>query len=131
MQVVMMLLSAACLLGAQVSAFAATPLALSADEARWIEQNPVVRFAVESGLPPLEDVEDGRYVGLFALYVDAVARRSGLRMELVPTRDWKEAQQLFLDGKIDMLSMQRPTASVRRYASAYASANPTTPVRSS
>lgn len=108
MQVVMMLLSAACLLGASLSADAATPLPLSAAEARWIEENPVVRFAAESGLPPLEDVEDGRYVGLFAQYVDAVARRSGLRMELVPTRDWKEAQQLFLDGKIDMLANAAP-----------------------
>ena len=80
------------------------------EEQRWINAHPVVRYAADTRLSPLEYVEHGRYKGLMAEYLDAVARKSGLRFELEPTRDWQEAQQAFLDGKVDMF----PNASAQR-----------------
>ena len=85
------------------------------EEQRWMQANPVVRYAADTRLSPLEYIEQGRYKGLIAEYLDAVARKSGLRFELNPTRDWQEAQQAFLDGKVDMFpnaSGQRTTREV-------------------
>ena len=80
------------------------------EEQRWMKANPVVRYAADTRLSPLESIEHGRYKGLIAEYLDAVARKSGLRFELHATPDWQEAQQAFLDGKVDMF----PNASAQR-----------------
>ena len=76
--------------------------AFSVKEQQWIKDHPVVRIATDSRLAPLEYVENGRYKGLVADYLAAVARFSGLRFELVPTDDWRGAQQAFLAGKVDL-----------------------------
>ncbi len=96
-------------------AWAQTQPVFTEEEHRWMNANPVVRYAADTRLSPLEYVENGRYKGLIAEYLDAVARKSGLRFELHPTRDWQEAQQAFLDGKVDMFpntSAQRTTREV-------------------
>ncbi|MDZ4360213.1 MAG: ATP-binding protein, partial [Variovorax sp.] len=91
-------------------AWAQTLPVFTDEEQRWINAHPVVRYAADTRLSPLEYIEHGRYKGLIAEYLDAVARKSGLRFELNPTRDWQEAQQAFLDGKVDMF----PNASAQR-----------------
>jgi two-component system, NarL family, sensor histidine kinase EvgS len=83
-------------------AFAQAQPVFTAEEQRWIKASPVVRYAADTNLQPLEYAENGRFKGLIAEYVDAVARKSGLRFELLPTQNWQEAQQAFLEGKVDM-----------------------------
>ena len=95
--------SAAC-----TSAFAAPRIDLTPEESRWLAEHPVVRFTAEAGLPPLEDIQGGRYTGLFSDYLEVVAARSGLRFQLVPAHDWDHAQQLFLNGKVDMFANAAP-----------------------
>ncbi|PLC03928.1 hypothetical protein CY658_17960 [Variovorax sp. RO1] len=92
------------------SAWAQTQPVFTEEEHRWMNAHPVVRYAADTRLSPLEYIEHGRYKGLMAEYLDAVARKSGLRFELNPTQDWQEAQQAFLDGKVDMF----PNASAQR-----------------
>ncbi len=83
-------------------AFAQTPPVFSAEEQRWIAQHPVVRYVADTRLAPLEYTENGLYKGLIAEYLEAVARKSGLRFERVPTQNWEDAQQAFLDGRADL-----------------------------
>ncbi|BDU20031.1 transporter substrate-binding domain-containing protein [Dyella sp. GSA-30] len=76
--------------------------AFTAEEQQWIKDHPVVRIATDNRLAPLEYIENGKYKGLVADYLAAVARQSGLRFELVPTDNWSQAQQAFLAGKVDL-----------------------------
>lgn len=96
-----MALWSVCLLPAGF-AWAQTPPVFSAEEQRWIAQHPVVRYVADTRLAPLEYTEDGLYKGLIAEYLEAVARKSGLRFERVPTQNWEDAQQAFLEGKADL-----------------------------
>ena len=82
--------------------------AFSAEEQQWIKDHPVVRIATDSRLAPLEYIENGKYKGLVADYLAAVTRLSGLRFELVPTDSWNQAQQAFLDGKVDLFPNATP-----------------------
>lgn len=74
----------------------------TAEEQQWIKENPIVRYTTDTQLPPIEYVEGGTYKGLASEYLNAVSRKSGLRFELVPSRNWQEAQRAFLDGEADL-----------------------------
>ena len=75
----------------------------TAQELDWIKQHPVVKFAGDPHTRPFEYIEDGKYKGLAAEYLAAVARRSGLRFAVVATANWEEAERAFVEGKIDLL----------------------------
>lgn len=54
-------------------------------EKQWIAQHPVVRVGIDVDKnAPIEYIEDGRYQGLAAEFMDFVARTSGLKLQLVP-----------------------------------------------
>lgn len=83
--------------------FAQTVPTFTAEERRWIKAHPVVDYAADMQLPPIEYVENGQYKGLASEYLRAVSRKSGLRFKLVPTKHWQDAQRAFLDGRADLL----------------------------
>ncbi|HEY9134086.1 MAG TPA: ATP-binding protein, partial [Dyella sp.] len=83
-------------------AIAADPDFTSA-ERQWIKDHPVVRFASDSRIVPLEYLENGRYAGLVSGYLEAISRVSGLKFERVATESWTESEQAVLDGRADML----------------------------
>ncbi|HEX7816633.1 ATP-binding protein [Dyella sp.] len=78
------------------------------EEQQWIREHPVVRFAADTRTAPVEYAQGGQYRGLVADFLNAVARQSGLRFELVPTENWDQAQQYFLDHKIDLFPNATP-----------------------
>jgi len=96
------------LLLATVASAHAAPARFTDAERQWIRDNPVVTFTAETRLPPLEDEEDGRYVGLFSGYVEHVSRTSGLTFRYVHTDNWDEAQARFASGEIDLLANAPP-----------------------
>lgn len=75
----------------------------TAAERQWIKDHPVVRFASDSRIVPLEYLENGRYAGLVSGYLEAISRVSGLKFERLATENWKESEQAALDGRADML----------------------------
>jgi two-component system, NarL family, sensor histidine kinase EvgS len=89
-------------------AFAQPRPAFTAEEQRWIKDNPVIRYATDTQLPPIEYVEKGEYKGLASEYLKAVSRKSGLRFELVPSKNWQDAQRAVLDGEADLFPNVSP-----------------------
>ncbi|MFC3650397.1 ATP-binding protein [Dyella humi] len=77
--------------------------AFTAQERQWIKDHPVVHFAVGTQLRPVSYVEDGVYKGVTAQYLEAIARKSGLRFQLVPTDGWSGAKQAIREGSVDLL----------------------------
>ncbi len=81
--------------------FASVP-DFSADERRWIAEHPIVRFAADTRLAPIELEERGEYRGIAAEFLDAIERQSGLRFRYTPTANWQDAVQALIDGHVDM-----------------------------
>ena len=80
------------------------------EERQWIKDHPVVTFAADPWIPPIESMKDGKYTGVVAEYLKAITQKSGLVFRYVPTKDWDDAQRAFLDGRVDLL----PNVSVAR-----------------
>jgi two-component system sensor histidine kinase EvgS len=74
----------------------------SAEERQWIADHPVVRFAADTRLAPIEMDDRGEYRGIAAEFLEAIGRRSGLRFQYTPTPTWHDAVQALLDGHVDM-----------------------------
>ncbi|WP_421567554.1 ATP-binding protein [Stenotrophomonas sp. PD6] len=103
----------ACFLLVLLSVWCATASAgapqFSEAEREWIRQHPVVYYAGAPDISPLEDIVDGRYRGLIAAYLDTVAKRTGIRFQLVPAQSWQASQDAFLAGKVDLFPNANPT----------------------
>lgn len=90
------------LVGWAGSLYAEEP-AFSAQEREWIKDHPVVRFAAGTQLKPIGYLDDDVYKGVAAQYLAAIARKSGLRFQLVPTDGFHEAKIAIRDGTVDLL----------------------------
>lgn len=95
----LMLLGIALLISCQV--YADSPYAFTPAEKQWIQEHPVVRYAIDSYWP-LEYIENGEHKGLTRDYLQQISRISGLQFELVPTKNWSETLALIDAGKIDL-----------------------------
>lgn len=63
----------------------AVTLELTAAERQWLAEHPVVRVLSSASSPPFDFLDaDGRHVGLFPEYLDALAAVTGLRFEWSP-----------------------------------------------
>lgn len=84
---------------------------LTPAEQRWISENPVVRFVASNDTAPLSYFDtDGRFSGLSADIMRAIAQRTGL--EFTPVRVSRLDQQMAaLEDKVADVTMLVPTVS--------------------
>lgn len=79
-------------------------------EREHVEHLGTVRFCVDPDWPPFEWVDqDGRYRGIAADLIALVAARTGLQLELFPTRDWSESVEAARDGRCSFLGFLNRT----------------------
>ncbi|UNK48148.1 transporter substrate-binding domain-containing protein [Lysobacter sp. S4-A87] len=78
---------------------------LTGRERRVLEGLPVLRLGYETNRPLYSFVNvDGEFDGMAANYVKAVQKGLGLRLELVPAKDWTDLQRMVHAGEIDMVA---------------------------
>ncbi len=77
---------------------------LTAEENAWIKDNPVVKMAALKDWPPF-DFQDGagRHAGIAAELAKLVAKRAGLKLDLV-FDDWDVLLAKLKAGKLDMVA---------------------------
>ncbi|MFK8017240.1 MAG: transporter substrate-binding domain-containing protein [Gammaproteobacteria bacterium] len=96
------------LLGGSAMAIADTgnPLStLTAEERRWIADNPTVRFTGDPAWLPIEAfTEDGQYVGVVSDLLDQISARTGLEFETLHPASWSAALELVASKQVDMIS---------------------------
>jgi ABC-type amino acid transport substrate-binding protein len=68
------------------------PVELSASERQYVQRLGKVTMCVDPDWAPFESVDQkGRYEGIAADLIALVSERSGIPLELVPTRNWDES----------------------------------------
>ena len=85
---------------------------LSREEQDYLERLGPVKMCVDPDWAPYEWIDgEGRYGGIAADLVALIAERSGLAIELVPTKDWSESVAHARNGKCHILPfLNRTTA---------------------
>jgi len=83
---------------------------LSSEEANYLENRGPVKMCVDPDWYPYEKInEDNLHKGIAADLVTLIAQRTGVEIELVPTKDWEESIQLSKDQQCDILSFLNET----------------------
>lgn len=79
-------------------------LDLSPAETRWIKAHPHIRFSVDPGFAPFEFLSrDGEYRGMAADFLNLVAQKAGLKLELIKHNSWSESVRAIRNLEIDLL----------------------------
>jgi two-component system cell cycle response regulator len=65
----------------------------------------VIRFCVDPDWPPFEQIDaQGQHVGIAADLLRLVAQRSGLTLQLLPTKDWDDSLTASQAGRCELMS---------------------------
>ena len=78
-------------------------LALTAEELRWIEENPVIRAHNEVDFAPFNFTVDGEARGFAVDYMNLVAENAGLTVEFVTGPSWQEFMDMIRADELDVM----------------------------
>lgn len=84
----------------------ATDIALSKAEQAWLEkrQGAPLRYCFSPVWKPYDFFEDGKHQGIFADYLQLLAKRLNIPVQPVLSSTWGEALESVREGKCDLLS---------------------------
>lgn len=87
------------------AAFDQGNMAMTREEAEFVEQKPVLKLGYNSAWNPIsyQDSETGEYKGITADLIQALEKETGFSFEYVPARDNNEAGDLLRSGEIDLI----------------------------
>ena len=87
------------------AAFDQGNMAMTREEAEFVEQKPILKVGYNSTWNPIsyQDPETGEYIGITADLIQTLESETGFSFEYVPTRDNNEAGDLLRSGEIDLI----------------------------
>lgn len=88
-----------------------------ANEIEWINNKPVIKFAVDPKWLPIEGINNDTksYEGMMAEYLEKIAQLTGIKFELVPTKKWSDSVSLSKSKEVDMLAAVSITPDREKY----------------
>ncbi len=95
-----------------VSAYSADTkkVVLSAEEQAYINKKQVVKMCVDPDWVPFESInEQNQHVGIAADLIKLVSERTGVKIELVPTKYWVDSVNLSKNKQCDIMSFLNET----------------------
>ncbi|ROL76233.1 histidine kinase [Pseudomonas protegens] len=79
--------------------------ALTADEQRWIEKNPVVRIGIHRYLPPMSYFDaDGNYLGITSDLLTMLEAKTGLSFEIDAQPSFTDLNSAVREGRVQMVA---------------------------
>jgi PAS domain S-box-containing protein len=101
-----------CLLSPGTDSFASSPttIALSNTEQQWLQEHPVIRLGVDPAWPPFDFIDrQGVHRGMAADFLQLLAQRLGVSVEMVPDIGWNQALEQARDRSLDLVSLSQGT----------------------
>lgn len=92
-----------CLCASSATSRAESP-PYTAEETAWIKQHPIIYYSIDPYWP-LEYIENGSHKGLSCAYLKAIAKKSGLRFQLVSTKNTQDMIGKLKSGQIYLATM--------------------------
>ncbi|MDM8565178.1 bacteriohemerythrin [Candidatus Halobeggiatoa sp. HSG11] len=90
---------------------------LTPKEQIWLDNNLKIKVGIEPNWMPLEQInsESGEYEGIIADYLKLITKRSGLNIEVVPTKSWQETIRQVKMHQADAYSGVKLTEGRQKY----------------
>ena len=88
------------------------------EEEAWLDEHPVIRVAATPDWAPINMVDsEGEWCGLSADYLNLIAERLALRVEVVRTSSWADALKMLEEREADLLPSAVDIPKRRKFAS--------------
>ena len=85
-------------------------IGLTADEIKWLSENPVIRVSLDPNLLPLAYVsEEGRIDGITGDYLRLIADMLNVKFEWIGNQTFTEGFERTKNGEADMIALLSPT----------------------
>ncbi|RQU99794.1 response regulator [Burkholderia cenocepacia] len=81
----------------------AANIELTSTERAWINQHPIVRYAIDPYWKPIEYSDDGVATGLSVAYLEKAAKLAGLKLSFEKTNTWEQSIARFANDDVDLL----------------------------
>ena len=82
---------------------------LNKKENAYLEKKKFIRMCVDPDWMPLEEIKDGKYVGIGSEYFKLFEQKFSLPIKLVETKKWSQSLQYVKERKCDFISMINKT----------------------
>ncbi len=90
--------------------------AFTAEETAYLNAHGPFKMCVDPDWYPYEAIdENGQHWGIASDLIGLISQRTGVQIELVPTKNWDESLACMETGKCDMLSFLNNTADRRQW----------------
>jgi ABC-type amino acid transport substrate-binding protein len=87
-----------------------TTIELSDTERRWVLEHPVIRLGVDPAWPPFDFIDrQGIHRGMAADFLQLLAQRLGIAVEIIPDIGWNQALERARDRSLDLVSLSYGT----------------------
>ena len=87
-----------------------TTVALSDVERQWVQEHPVIRLGVDPAWPPFDFIDrQGVHRGMAADFLQLLAQRLGIAVEMVPDIGWNQALEQAREHSLDLVSLSNGT----------------------
>ncbi|HAJ93076.1 MAG TPA: hypothetical protein DCO71_10765, partial [Gammaproteobacteria bacterium] len=85
-------------------------IALSETERQWVLEHPVIRLGVDPAWPPFDFIDrQGVHRGMAADFLQLLAQRLGITVEMIPNIGWNQALERARDRSLDLVSLSHGT----------------------
>jgi diguanylate cyclase (GGDEF)-like protein len=84
-------------------------------ELAYLQSRGPILMCVAPDWMPIEGIRDGRHTGMAADFIQLMARRGGLNIELVPTKTWEESFAKGQQRQCDIFSLLMDSPSRRSF----------------
>ena len=89
---------------------------LTAEEQRWIENNPVVRIGIHRYLPPMSYFDaDNNYLGITADLLTMLEAKTGLSFDITALPSFKDLNEAVRNGRVQMVADRARTPERETY----------------
>lgn len=80
------------------------------EEIEFLNSKKTIKMAVDPDWMPFEKIDEkGKYIGISADLISLIEKKSNIKIELVPTKNWDESIKLSKEGKVDILPFLNKT----------------------
>lgn len=90
---------------------------LSVQEKAFLADKDSVRMCVDPDWMPMERIRDGRHEGIASDFIELVAQRLGIPIELVVTQNWQQSVDYAMNRRCDIYSLAMATPERLEYMS--------------
>jgi len=88
---------------------------LTLEQRNYLSKKQEIKICVVPDILPYSKIEEGKFIGIGAEYIELISTRIDTRFTLVPTTTWSESLAYIKDKKCDILPLVKKTQEIGEY----------------